>query len=105
MTQMFFIMITLTSKKSHEEVILGVTIDRKLKFHQHIKKMCRKAGQKLSALLRLSPYLDMNKRKIIYTTMAKSQLNYCPLVWMFCPRRSSNLINIVQERALRITYN
>ena len=25
--------------------------------------MCRKAGQKLSALLRLSPYLDANKRK------------------------------------------
>ena len=37
--------------------------------------------------------------------MVKFQLNYCPLVWMFCPRRSNNLINIVQERALRITYN
>ena len=37
--------------------------------------------------------------------MVKSQLNYCLLVWMFCPRRSNNLINIVQERALRITYN
>ena len=37
--------------------------------------------------------------------MIKSQLNYCPLVRMFCPRRSSNLINKVQERALRITYN
>ena len=94
----------LTLKNSNEEEILGVTIDRKLTFHQHIK-MCRKAGQKLSALLRLSPYLDTNKRKTIYTTMVKSQLNYCPLVWMFCPRRSSNLINKLQERALRITYN
>ena len=37
--------------------------------------------------------------------MVKSQLNYCPLVWMFCPRRSSNLINKVQERALCMTYN
>ena len=55
--------------------------------------------------MRLSAYLDTNKRKRIYTFMAKSQLNYCPLVWMFCPRRSSNLINKVQERALRITYN
>ena len=44
----------LTLKNSNEEEILGVTIDRKLTFHQHIKKMCRKAGQKLSALLRLS---------------------------------------------------
>ena len=67
--------------------------------------MCRKAGQKLSALLRLSPYLDTNKRKTIYTTLVKSQLNYCPLALMFCPRRSSNLITKVQARALRITYN
>ena len=55
--------------------------------------------------MRLSPYLDTNKRKTIYTTIAKSQLYYCHLVWMFCPRRSSNLIIKVQERALRITYN
>ena len=37
--------------------------------------------------------------------MVKSQLNYCLLVSMFFPRSSSNLINKVQERALRITYN
>ena len=45
----------LTVKKSNEEVLLGVTIDRKLTFHQRIKTMCRKASQKLSALLRLCP--------------------------------------------------
>ena len=44
----------LTFKNSNEEEILGVTIDRKFIFHQHIKKMCHKAGQKLSALMRLS---------------------------------------------------
>ena len=37
--------------------------------------------------------------------MVKSQLNYCLIVSMFFPRSSSNLINKVQERALRITYN
>ena len=95
----------ITLKNSNEEEILEITIDRKLTFHQHTKKMCRKAGQKLSALLRLSPYLDTNKRKTIYTTMLKFQFNYCPLVWMFCPKRSNNLINKVQESALRITYH
>ena len=64
--------------------------------------MCRKAGQKLIASLRLSLYPDTNKRRTIYTSMVKFQLNYCPLVWMFCSRRSSNK---VQERALLITYN
>ena len=93
----------ITLKIINVEEIL--TIDRKLTFHQHIKKMCRKAGQKLGSFLRLSPYPDTNKSKVIYTTMVKSQLNYSPLVWIFCPRRSNNLINKFQERALIITYN
>ena len=74
----------LTFKNKIEEEMLGVNIDRKLTFHQHIQKMYRKAGQKLSALLTLSPYLDTNKRKTMYTTMVKPQLNYCPTVWIFC---------------------
>ena len=37
--------------------------------------------------------------------MIKSQFNYCPLVWMFCSRKSDNLINKVQERALRLITN
>ena len=39
----------LTLKNSNEEEILGITIDRKLTFHQNIKNMCHKAVQKLSA--------------------------------------------------------
>ena len=42
---------------SIEVEILGIKIDRKLSFHQHIKSISKKAGQKLSALLRISPYL------------------------------------------------
>ena len=67
--------------------------------------MSRKTGQKLSALLRLSPYLNINKRKTLHTTMVKSQLNYCHLVYIFCPTRSNKFINKAQERALRITCN
>ena len=83
---------------------LGITKDRKLLFHQHIKSICKKAGQKLGALLRISPYLKIEK-KVIYNTMIKSQFNYCPLVWMFfCSRKSNELANKIQERALRLTY-
>ena len=52
--------------------ILGIKIDRKLSFHQHIKSVSKKAGQKLSALLRIPPYLKNNKKKVIYNTMIKS---------------------------------
>ena len=34
-----------------------------------------------------------------------SQFNYCPIIWMYCQRKSHNLINKIHERALRIAYN
>ena len=48
----------LAIKNSKEVEILGITLDRNMNFYTHIKNICRKAGQKLSALLRISPYLD-----------------------------------------------
>ena len=75
-----------------------------MNFHTHIKNVCRKTGQKLSALLRISPYLDQGKKVLLYNLVTKSQFNYCPLVQMFCSRQSNNLINKVLERSLRLTY-
>ena len=84
--------------------ILGITLDRSMDFNTHIKNICKKAGKKLSALLRISPYLDQGKKVLLYKSMIKSQFNYCPLVWMFCSRQSNDLINRVHERSLRLTY-
>ena len=84
--------------------ILGIILDRNKGFNTHIKNICRKAGQKLSILLRISPYLDQGKEVLLYKSMIKSQFNYCPLVWMYCSRQSNNLINRVHERGLRLTY-
>ena len=81
---------------SKEVEILGITLDRNMNFHTHIKNICRKAGQKLSALLRISPYLDQRKKVLLYKSMIKSQFNYCPLVWMFCSRQSNNLIKFMK---------
>ena len=49
-------------ENSKEEVILRITTDNKLTFDSHIKSICRKAGQKLSTLSRISPYLETNKK-------------------------------------------
>ena len=94
----------LAIKNSKEVEILEITLDRNMNFHTHIKNICRKTGQKLSALLRISPYLDQGKKVLLYKSMIKSQFNYCPLVWMFCSRQSSNLIDKAHERGLRLTY-
>ena len=68
--------------------------------------MCRKAGQKLSALSRISPDLQTDKKEeLLFKSMVKSQFNYCPLIWMLCSRNANNLINKIKERSLRLITN
>ena len=88
----------LALKNSNEVEILGITLDGSMGFNTHIKNICRKAVQKLNALLRISPYLDQGKKVLLYKSMIKSQFNYCPLVCMFCSRQSNTLINRIHER-------
>ena len=54
-----------TIKSSEEVEILGIKIDNNLNFNNHINLISRKAGQKLSALLRISSNLNMKQKKII----------------------------------------
>ena len=88
-----------------KEVLLGITIDKDLKFDDHVNSLCKKACQKLNALARLAPYMNVEKRRIIMKAFIESQFGYCPLVWMFHSRGINNKINRIHERALRITYN
>ena len=54
-------------ENSKEEVVLRVTIDDKLTFDSHIKNICRKAGEKLRALLRITNYLNSCEKKLIFS--------------------------------------
>ena len=84
--------------------LLGVTIDSKLDFSEHIVSLLKKGNQKLHALARISKYVSQDKLKLIMNTFIKSQFNYCPLLWMFHSRTLNNRINRLHERALRIVY-
>ena len=93
-----------TIKESTEEKLLGVIFEKKLCFKQQVRSICKKAGQKLHALSRISHFLDIEQLKRIIKAFICSQFNYCPLFWMFCDRTLNNKINRIHERALRITY-
>ena len=48
---------------SCEQKILGVIIENELKFDPDIRSMCKKAGQKLEVLNRISSFLNPEKKK------------------------------------------
>ena len=89
---------------SKSEKLLGITIDNKLNFNEHVSKLCKKVNLKLHALARISNLMSTDKLRIIMKGFIESQFNYCPLVWMFHSRALNNKINKLHERALRLVY-
>ena len=45
--------------------LLDVKIDRMLNFNAHFNDICKTVGQKLSALSRITPYMDIAKRRLL----------------------------------------
>ena len=91
--------------ESREEILLGVTIDKGLKFNKHVENICNKASGKVTALTRLIKIVSKEKKKILMNAFIESQFSYCPLIWMFChSRRLNKRINHIHERGLRIVY-
>ena len=82
-----------------------VTIGSKLTFDNHIKRMCEKGGQKPSGLSRISVFIDFHKKQVLFQSIIKLEVSYCPLIWMFYSRKPNNLINKIHEASLRINTN
>ena len=67
--------------------LLGITIDKELKFDKHINQVCSTANKKLNVLSRIRSFLSPERRKIIFKSFIESQFKYCPLTWMFCRKK------------------
>ena len=68
---------------SRSEKLLGITIDHKLTFNEHVENLCIKANQKLHALARISNYMSQDKLRITRSRprLQQSRMLKPPLVW------------------------
>ena len=91
--------------------LLRIIIDWKLNFNEHVKLLCAKANakvktrSKLDPLYRLRSKLDPRQKSMLYNSFLMSNLNYCPIIWMFYGKTSDEKINNIHKRALRALYN
>ena len=100
----FIIVDNETIENSKTVKLLGITIDNKLDFTEHVSNICNKASTKLHALARISNFMKPQKLRMLLKAFFESQFSYCPLVWMFHSRTLNNRINKLHERALRLVY-
>ena len=91
--------------ESKQQKLLGILIDSDLKFDEYVLSQCKKAGKKLTALIRISKFMTFGQRRNIMKAFIESQFGYCPLVWVFCGRQTNARINHIHKRALKAVYN
>ena len=92
-------------ESSTYEKLLDIKIDSKLRFDDHIQDLCNKANRKLRALARRTPYMNLQKRKVLMNAFFNAQFNYCPLIWMLYSRQNNNKVKHLHERYLRLINN
>ena len=89
-------------ESSAEVTLLGVKIDKQVKFKSHIEELFRKAAYTLLALCRITKYLTVEKTKLLPNTFINSQFNYAPLIWMFAGKSSIAKICNIHFRSLKL---
>ena len=94
---------TITSQTSVKS--LSVYIDHYLSFTEHIKQLCRRAGQQINVLKLLSKLLNIDSKLAIYKSFIYSNFNYCPVVWHACGAENTERLELLQKRALRFVFS
>ena len=85
--------------------LLSVTIDKRLKFNEHINSVCMKASQRISVLMqRLRNLIPTVAKLQLYNSAILPHFTYCRLVWHFCRSSDTRSLERLQERGLRAVF-
>ncbi|KAG0711866.1 hypothetical protein GWK47_019692 [Chionoecetes opilio] len=82
--------------------VLGVEVDRELRFNGHIKYIAKKASHRVSALRRVASFLDRGGKLLLYKAQIRPYLEYAALSWMSCAASHTRRVDSIQRRALRL---
>ena len=91
-------------KNTEYKKLLGIKVDSGLKFENYLDGVIKKASNKINALSRVTPFMNLSK-KMLMDSFFKSQFSYCPLVWMCHSRTINSKINHLHKRYLRVVCN
>ena len=84
--------------------LLGVIIDSKLNFTDHISSICKKASQRIGVLMRLRNLIPTKAKLVLFKSAVLPYLTCCHLVWHFCKSSDARKLERLQERGLRAVY-
>ena len=81
---------------------LGVTIDDKLKFREHITQKVNIANRNLGIIFRTFSYMDKEMFLNLYKSMVRPHLEYATQIWSPIYKKDKVILENVQRRATRL---
>ena len=84
--------------------LLGIHLDDKLNFDEHISTLCLRAAQQINAFYRISPMLSNSGKLKVYDAFILSNFNYCPIVWHNCGLLNTRKVEKMNKRALKVVF-
>ena len=88
-------------KKSEHERFLGVIIDSKLNWTQHIKHLKTKISRNAGVMYKLKGIIPHAAIKMLYNSLIQSHLYYCATVWGTRSLNSIKSLFSAQKKAIR----
>lgn len=87
---------------------LGIKLDKRLTFKNHIKESLRKAYGNMKTLFPLlsrDSFLTHKNKKLIYTTILRPTLTYAAPAWCHVSKTTIKPLQIYQNKCLRLINN
>lgn len=85
--------------------ILGVELDKSLKYSTHIDSICSQTGKQINALKRIRRHLEKKSLTTIYNSYINCNFNYCSIAWMLANKTNVEKLERTNKRALRLVTN
>lgn len=81
---------------------LGVFLDERMSWDQHIAKICKKVGAGIAVMKRVKPFVPNNTLTMIYNALIQPYFDYCSPLWGNCNAFLKGKLQKFQNRAARI---
>ena len=89
-------------ERVHHARFLGVYIDEKLKWGEHIHQISTKISKNIGILAKLKHRLNTSVLIQLYSTLILPYLTYCNIVWTSAADTLQNKLHILQKKAVRV---
>ncbi len=94
---------TITPSKTARN--LGVVIDDKLNFSDHITKTARSCRFALYNIKKIRPFLSEHATQLLVQALVLSRLDYCNALLEELPDSSIKPLQLIQNAAVRLIFN